>query len=70
MSLPNKVLPGFAASLWCQTGATPTALTTANLATWTGQVGDIVGTVVVGIEKGEESANGKDVVVFCETRHC
>jgi hypothetical protein len=31
MALPNKVLPGFSASLYCQPGATPTPLTTANL---------------------------------------
>ncbi len=34
MALPNKVLPGFSASLYAQSGATPTALTTANLATY------------------------------------
>lgn len=33
MALPNKVLPGFSASLYCQPGASPTALTTAQLAT-------------------------------------
>jgi hypothetical protein len=31
MALPNKVLPGFSASLYCQPGASPTPLTTANL---------------------------------------
>lgn len=34
MALPNKVLPGFSATLYCQSGATPTALTTAQLATY------------------------------------
>ena len=34
MALPNKVLPGFSASLYCQSGATPTALTTANLSVY------------------------------------
>ena len=34
MALPNKVLPGFSASLYAQSGATPTALTTANLSTY------------------------------------
>lgn len=48
MALPNKVLPGFSASLWCQTGATPTALSTANLSVWTGQVAGIVGTSAGG----------------------
>jgi hypothetical protein len=31
MALPNKVLPGFSASLYCQPTSTPTPLTTANL---------------------------------------
>ncbi len=31
MALPNKVLPGFSASLYAQSGATPTPLTTAQL---------------------------------------
>ena len=34
MALPSKVLPGFSASLYCQSGATPTALTTANLSVY------------------------------------
>ena len=33
MALPNKVLPGFSAALYCQSGASPTALTTAQLST-------------------------------------
>lgn len=33
MALPNKVLPGFSASLYAQSGATPTALTVAQLST-------------------------------------
>ena len=48
MAAPNKILPGFSASLWMQSGATPTAFTTANLAVWTGQVATIVGTVANG----------------------
>lgn len=48
MAAPNKVLPGFSASLWMQSGATPTAFTTANLSVWTGQVATIVGTVANG----------------------
>ena len=35
MALPNKVLPGFSASLYCQSGATPTPLTIAELSDWT-----------------------------------
>jgi len=31
MALPNKVLPGFSAALYCQPGAAPTVLTTAQL---------------------------------------
>lgn len=34
MALPNKVLPGFSATLYCQPTATPTALTTANLSVY------------------------------------
>jgi len=48
MALPNKVLAGFQASLWCQTGATPTPLTLTQLSTWTGEVAGIVGTVAGG----------------------
>jgi hypothetical protein len=48
MALPNKVLPGFSASLWMQSAATPTALTTANLAVWSAQVATIVGTAAGG----------------------
>ena len=33
MALPNKVLPGFSAALYCQSTATPTALTLAQLST-------------------------------------
>lgn len=32
MALPNKVLPGFSAALYCQPGAAPTPLTTSQLA--------------------------------------
>lgn len=48
MALINKVLPGYVATLWCQTGANPTALTDAQLDTWTGYVEDIVGTSAGG----------------------
>jgi hypothetical protein len=48
MALPNKVLPGFSASLWMQSAATPTAFTTANLAVWSAQVATIVGTTAGG----------------------
>lgn len=58
MSVPNKVLPGFSASLWMQSAATPTALTTANLSVWTAQVAAIVGTTANGT-----GANGIQVPV-------
>jgi hypothetical protein len=48
MALPNKVLPGFSAALWMQSAATPTPLTTANLAVWSAQVATIVGTTAGG----------------------
>ena len=48
MALINKVLPGYVATLWMQEDATPTALTDAQLATWTAQVADIVGTPAGG----------------------
>lgn len=34
MAAPNKVLPGFSASLFAQSGATPTPLTLEELGTW------------------------------------
>ena len=34
MALPNKVLPGFSATLYAQDGATPTPLTVGELSTW------------------------------------
>lgn len=48
MAIPSKVLPGFAASLWMQSAATPTPLTTANLSVWLAQVTTIVGTTANG----------------------
>ena len=48
MTAPNKILPGFSASLWMQSGATPTAFTTANLSVWSAQVATLVGTVANG----------------------
>jgi len=48
MALINKVLPGYVATLWMQTGASPTALTDAQLETWTAQVADIIGTSAGG----------------------
>ena len=48
MALINKVLPGYVATLWMQTGATPTALTPTQLNTWASEVEDIVGTSAGG----------------------
>ena len=48
MAIPSKVLPGLAASLWMQSAATPTPLTTANLSVWAAQVTTIVGTSANG----------------------
>ena len=49
MALINKVLPGYVATLWMQTGATPTPLTDAQLGTWTGYIEDIIGTSAGGL---------------------
>lgn len=49
MALINKVLPGYVATLWCQSGATPTALTDTQLGTWTGYIEDIIGTSAGGL---------------------
>jgi len=48
MAIPAKVLPGFSASLFMQSAATPTPLTTANLSVWSAQVATIVGTSAGG----------------------
>jgi len=48
MAIPAKVLPGFSTSLWMQSAATPTPITTANLSVWLAQVTTIVGTVANG----------------------
>ena len=47
MALINKILPGYVATLWCQTGANPTALSDSNLASWAA-VNDIIGTAAGG----------------------
>lgn len=52
MALINKVMPGYSATLWCQDDSTPTPLTDAQLATWTGQVADIIGTAAGGTGTG------------------
>jgi hypothetical protein len=52
MALIDKVLPGYVATLWMQDDATPTPLTDTQLATWTAQVADIVGTTAGGTGTG------------------
>lgn len=47
MALINKVLPGYVASLWMQTGATPTPLTDTQLALWASTT-TIIGTAAGG----------------------
>jgi len=57
MALINKVLPGYVATLWTQSGATPTPLTATQLSTWA-QVNDIIGT-----SSGGEGTSGIQVPV-------
>jgi hypothetical protein len=64
MSAPSVVLPGFSASMWMQTGATPTAFSTANLAVWTGQVATLVGTVANGTGASGTALNVEAVPAF------
>lgn len=47
MALINKILPGYVATIWCQTGATPTPLTNTELGTWN-DVETIIGTSAGG----------------------
>lgn len=64
MAIPKQILPGFSASLWCQTSSTPTALTTTELSTWTGQVADIVGTVANGTGVSAQQLNVEAIPKF------
>lgn len=64
MALPNQILPGFSASLWCQTGSNPTALTLSELSTWTGQVAGIVGTAANGTGLSGEQLNVEAIPAF------
>lgn len=49
MALINKVLPGYVATLWMQEDPTPTPLTDAQLATWTGQIEPLIGVSAGGL---------------------
>lgn len=51
MALINKVLPGYVATLWMQTGANPTPLTDTELGTWA-DVEPIIGTSAGGTGLG------------------
>jgi hypothetical protein len=64
MAAPNVILPGFSASMWMQTGATPTPLTTANLSVWAAQVTTIVGTAANGTGGSGTQLNVEAVPAF------
>lgn len=64
MAAPSKLLPGFSASLWMQSGATPTPLSTANLSVWTAQVATIVGIVANGTGAAGLALNVEAVPAF------
>lgn len=64
MAAPNKILPGFSASMWMQSAASPTPLTTANLSVWTGQVATIVGTAANGTGTAGVQLNVEAVPAF------
>jgi hypothetical protein len=64
MAAPAVVLPGFSASMWMQTGASPAAFSTANLAVWTGQVATIVGTSANGTGAAGTQLNVEAVPAF------
>ena len=64
MAAPNLILPGFSASMWMQTGATPTAFSTANLSVWAAQVTTIVGTTANGTGGAGTQLNVEAVPAF------
>lgn len=64
MAAPAVVLPGFSASMWMQSGASPTAFSTANLAVWTAQVATIVGTVANGTGAAGVALNVEAIPAF------
>jgi len=57
MALINKVLPGYVATLWCQSGATPTPFVDADLATWA----DVE--TIIGVSAGGTGTAGIQVPV-------
>ena len=62
MALPSKVLPGFTASMWMQTSASP--FSTANLAVWTASVATLVGTTAGGTGASGTQLNVEAVPAF------
>lgn len=64
MAAPAVILPGFSASMFMQTGATPTPLTTANLSVWAAQVATIVGTSANGTGGAGTQLNVEAVPAF------
>lgn len=64
MAAPNVILPGFSASMWMQSGATPSALSTVNLSVWLAQVATIVGTVANGTGAAGTQLNVEAVPAF------
>jgi hypothetical protein len=52
MALINKVLPGYVATLWAQSGANPVALDDADLSVWADNIEDIVGVPAGGVGTG------------------
>lgn len=64
MAAPAVILPGFSASMWMQSGATPTAFSTANLSVWAAQVATIVGTSANGTGGAGVALNVEAVPAF------
>lgn len=64
MAAPNLVLPGMSAAMWMQTTSTPTALSTANLSVWTGQVAAIAGASANGTGASGIQLNVEAVPAF------
>jgi len=64
MAAPSVILPGFSASMWMQSGATPTAFTTANLSVWAAQVTTLVGTVANGTGASGTQLNVEAIPAF------
>jgi hypothetical protein len=63
MALINKVLPGYVATLWCQTGASPSALTDAELGTWA-DIETIIGTSAGGLGTAGEQVPVEAIPAF------